>query len=332
MFCDKNGDGKVSASSTQENSEITQENHFYPFGLNMEGTWQNTPSVLDNKYQYNGKEWNDDFGLNLNDYEARMYDPAIGRWNALDPMAEMYGFYSPYHYVLNNPMRFIDPNGMESEDIIEKRKNTQTGTIKGHANESGNNWSGVMIFQQGQDTKSKGDSPNPPSWNNNALNKALGVSALTLADDVTGIGVADDVLIPFIIVIGGIKVSMDNKEFLSYYMKSLARTASRNYAANFGVQYSLRATVAGNYPVYSYGSPVPTSQKYLQTGEVWKYGETTNVDDRYLVSYLNSIGKGVVLFPEFIGTVVQIKMMEKMKIFTYLVKNHELPPGNKVRK
>ena len=81
----------------------------------MEGTWCNTPSVLDNKYGYNAEEFNDDFGLNWNDYGARMYDPAIGRWNALDPMAEMYGFYSPYHYVLNNPMRFIDPNGMESD-------------------------------------------------------------------------------------------------------------------------------------------------------------------------------------------------------------------------
>ena len=118
MFCDKNGDGKVSASSTQENSEITQENHFYPFGLNMEGTWCNTPSVLDSKYGYNAKEFNDDFGLNWNDYGARFYDAAIAKWSSFDPKAEKMRDYSPYNYVLNNPMRLIDPDGKAPTDHI----------------------------------------------------------------------------------------------------------------------------------------------------------------------------------------------------------------------
>jgi RHS repeat-associated protein len=114
MFSDKNGDGLITQSTSQEASEVTQENHYTPFGLNMEGTWSNTPSVLDSKYLYNGKELNDDFGLGLMDYGARMYDAAIGRWNAIDPMADMYRALTPYNYTMNNPMRFIDPNGMYS--------------------------------------------------------------------------------------------------------------------------------------------------------------------------------------------------------------------------
>ena len=55
MFSDKNNDGLIQQSTAQETSEVTQENHYTPFGFSMEGTWQNTPSVLDNKYQYNGK-------------------------------------------------------------------------------------------------------------------------------------------------------------------------------------------------------------------------------------------------------------------------------------
>ena len=82
----------------------------------MENVWYNTPSVTDNKYMYNGKEYNDDFGLNMNDYGARFYDPAILRWSTFDPMAERDMDYTPYNYVTNNPMRFIGPNGMYSTD------------------------------------------------------------------------------------------------------------------------------------------------------------------------------------------------------------------------
>lgn len=63
---------------------------------------------------YNGKELNSDFGLDWIDYGARYYDPAIARWNAVDPLAEKYYSTSPYAYVLNNPIALIDPNGMEA--------------------------------------------------------------------------------------------------------------------------------------------------------------------------------------------------------------------------
>jgi RHS repeat-associated protein len=130
MYCDKNNDGVITQSTGQEASEVTQENHYYPFGMAMEGTWYNTPSVSDNKYQYNGKELNDDFGLNWNDYGARFYDAALARWHSFDPMAELMRSYSPYNYVFNNPMRFIDPDGMKPaeehfafrDDGLEKEK------------------------------------------------------------------------------------------------------------------------------------------------------------------------------------------------------------------
>lgn len=92
--------------------DIKTINNYYPFGMDMEGNWNGSFDVANNKYKYNEKEWNDDFGLGLYDYGARFYDPAVARWTSVDPMSDKMTRYSPYNYCFNNPMRFIDPDGM----------------------------------------------------------------------------------------------------------------------------------------------------------------------------------------------------------------------------
>ena len=87
---------------------VTQSTDYYPFGLAHDSGIGG-----DNRYLYNGKEMQDNLSLGWLDYGWRMYDPQIGRWHVIDPLAEKYFSFSPYNYVLNNPVRFIDPDGKD---------------------------------------------------------------------------------------------------------------------------------------------------------------------------------------------------------------------------
>ncbi len=114
-FADRNGNGRIELQgelpAQPDYTEIIQENHYYPFGLELSGPWPPPQSKPDNPYRYNGKEHNPDLGLDWYDYGARWYDAAVGRFTEIDPRAEKYVGWSPYNYVLGNPIRNMDPLG-----------------------------------------------------------------------------------------------------------------------------------------------------------------------------------------------------------------------------
>ncbi len=90
---------------------LVQQDGYYPFGMLMQGCGGFEAQSDPNKYLYNGKELQDEFGLEWYDYGARFYDPAIGRFMTQDRFAEKYLSMTPYQYGANNPIRYIDING-----------------------------------------------------------------------------------------------------------------------------------------------------------------------------------------------------------------------------
>lgn len=126
----------ANVNNVLEQNEIIEENNYYPFGLKHTAYNTNESQYVADEelndiilnlmpkfagdgnynYKYNGKEYQDELGLNMYDYGARNYDPALGRWMNIDPKAENSRRWTPYNYAYNSPMFFVDPDGMQSDD------------------------------------------------------------------------------------------------------------------------------------------------------------------------------------------------------------------------
>ena len=96
-----------------EEGTVEEVNHYYPFGGVFSSTGDAQP------YKYNGKELDRKGGLDWYDYGARMYDPVLGRWHAVDDLSEHYYYLSPYNYCMDNPANWVYPDGREPEITVD---------------------------------------------------------------------------------------------------------------------------------------------------------------------------------------------------------------------
>ncbi len=99
-------------NSTTNTLDVIEENHYYPFGLMHKG-YNNLVSTNNpaEKLLFNGKELQDELGLDMYDYGARMLDRQLGIWRTVDPKAELLESSSPYVYALNCPVIYLDKDG-----------------------------------------------------------------------------------------------------------------------------------------------------------------------------------------------------------------------------
>ncbi|WP_423740205.1 SpvB/TcaC N-terminal domain-containing protein [Flavobacterium columnare] len=107
------------------NGQLSQHVEYIPFG---EVLFEEHSSSISMPYLFNGKEL--DRETNLTYYGARYLDMKTSLWLNVDPLAEEFPDWSPYNFVMNNPIRLVDEDGMAPTDIIIKGKNNSSVTLK----------------------------------------------------------------------------------------------------------------------------------------------------------------------------------------------------------
>ena len=178
-YSDKDHDGQIDVLRNNTSDldgdgdyahEILQENSYYPFGLEHKG-YNTQITGQEHQYKYNGTELTEELGLNWYEMPLRSYDPAIARWNRIDPVVH-HGL-SPYNAFDNNPVFYADPSGgnsqthyMDNEIFnegrhvgVQERRNREVMGGHGYGNieayDFGTNVAAALAFLGGGDNNSK---------------------------------------------------------------------------------------------------------------------------------------------------------------------------------
>ena len=148
---------------------VTEETHYYPFGLTIVGISSQAfkKKYIPNKYKYNGaselenKEFSDGSGIDLYSTEFRKYDAQVGRFHQIDGMAYLSFEFSPYTYANNNPILLNDPLGLLADTSVSDvpvmpevvvtpanndQLDTENGQVYGPRSRFWDFWEGERVF------------------------------------------------------------------------------------------------------------------------------------------------------------------------------------------
>ncbi|MEO7590108.1 MAG: RHS repeat-associated core domain-containing protein, partial [Byssovorax sp.] len=112
--------GSVETVTDETGSKAAAEKRSYDaFGARRTPIWGAAPVVFSSLTTRGFTGHEDDEELGLVNMKGRLYDPKVGRFLTTDPIVSHPGFgqsWNPYSYVLNNPLKFVDPSGFETTD------------------------------------------------------------------------------------------------------------------------------------------------------------------------------------------------------------------------
>ena len=120
-YTDADGNGSMDPAN-----EIVEENNYCPMGMKHQG-YNDMVSPYGNsiakKWKFQGVEFEEALDIDLYEMEFRNYDPAIGRFMSIDPLAEQRNWLTPYNFVQNNPIMRVDPSGLLDDYGIDQNGN-----------------------------------------------------------------------------------------------------------------------------------------------------------------------------------------------------------------
>ena len=182
----KDWQGNVRAVIDEANRRM-ELNNYYPYGMPMSSTASVQP------YKYGGKELDRTNGLDMYDFHARQYDPAFPHFLSIDTNAENYPDISPYAYCYGNPINIIDPLGTDTVHV--DFDGYQIDPIKQGGED-------VMFVTSFPELVVTGSFPNSAS--DATINSTMIIIGGLVADDVTGVGIANDAAIPIVFTAGAL--------------------------------------------------------------------------------------------------------------------------------
>lgn len=294
------------------------------------------------RYGFQGQEKDDELkgeGNSLN-YTFRMHDPRIGRFFATDPLEAKYPWYTPYQFSGNRVIDMVELEGLE-EAIPEKGKsNTRnegdvscdnvyhcgtSSTKEGWYTER--NYKKIFPNAVAVKAPPVNPKPNYSAAFATAGTMSQGDSPVLPVGDILGLLYLAQV---YTSSLPGAVTHYDVPTLTIDVPKSVTGDKVRKNPPPTHELYNLIAPKNGWYPVYTWGSKLPTSYQLLNAGDVWKIGETElNGKNRYTDKELNDWG--VVKVTIMTGSKLFIKTSEAYEIMIYQSLNgFQLPPGNKM--
>ena len=107
---------------TDDKANITQYDAYLPYGELLVDEHSSREEL---PYKFNGKQFDEETGLYY--YGARYMNPMASIWYGVDPLAEKYPNVNGYCYTMDNPIKYLDPNGKQSENSIILARNPLGG-------------------------------------------------------------------------------------------------------------------------------------------------------------------------------------------------------------